>query len=55
MKETGHVSFIFVSKNMPFIDCYVSGDHLTEVNYKEISHLGNPNSHRVRLIEVTIE
>ena len=31
------------------------GDHLTEVNYNKISHMGNPNSDHVRLIEVTVE
>ena len=56
VKETGITSVIFVLKNMPIINCYVTRWQFNRGELLQwISHLGNPNSDHVHLIEVTVQ
>ena len=56
VKETGITLVIFMLKDMAIINCSVTRWQFNRGNLLQwISHLGNPNSDHVLLIEVTVQ
>ena len=56
VKETGITSVIFVLKNMPIINCFVTKWKFNRGELSQwISYLGNSNSDHVHLLEVTVQ